>query len=377
MPSLTSLITSRIKGSCAVWEITLKCNSNCIHCGSKAGNARYDELNTDEALKLVKELHSCGYKGVALMGGEPLIRKDWYQIAKEVKKNKMELSIVTNGLNAVDHIQKLKKLNVDCVSLSLDGGTPETHDYLRGIKGAFSKTLNAINQLKKEKFPVSVITTVSKINLKEIDKIKKLLLDRNIAWQIQIAVPIGRFPRELTISREEYFTLAMFIATNVEKYKYRRLPLIGAHCFGYFSRVIPNLGLEPWVGCQAGYSVLGIQSNGNIKGCLTLPDEFIEGNIREQSLKEILSNQHAFSYNRRFKKTDLKGYCRNCNISKDCKGGCLGTRLALNCYDEPYCLRAIENVLFNSQTFPLRGKLDVIVSRYKNLYHRLINDKFL
>lgn len=375
MPSLTSLITSRIKGSCAVWEITLKCNSNCIHCGSKAGNARYDELNTDEALKLVKELHSCGYKGVALMGGEPLIRKDWYQIAKEVKKNKMELSIVTNGLNAVDHIQKLKKLSVDCVSLSLDGGTPETHDYLRGIKGAFSKTLNTINQLKKEKLPVSVITTVSKINLKEIDKIKKLLLDRNIAWQIQIAIPIGRFPRELVISREEYFTLAMFIATNVKKYTYTRLPLIGAHCFGYFSRFIPNLGLEPWVGCQAGYSVLGIQSNGNIKGCLTLPDEFIEGNIRDQTLKRILSNPHAFSYNKRFKKANLKGYCLNCDISKDCKGGCLGTSLALNCYDDPYCLRAIENVFFDSQKFPLRGKLDVLISRYKNLYHRIINNK--
>ncbi len=377
MPSLTSLITSRIKGSCAVWEITLKCNSNCIHCGSKAGNARYDELNTDEALKLVKELHFCGYKGVALMGGEPLIRKDWYQIAKEVKKNKMELSIVTNGLNAVDHIQKLKKLRVDCVSLSLDGGTPETHDYLRGIKGAFSKTLNTINQLKKEKLPVSVITTVSKINLKEIDKIKKLLLDRNIAWQIQIAIPIGRFPRELVISREEYFTLAMFIATNVKKYSYTRLPLIGAHCFGYFSRFIPNLGLEPWVGCQAGYYVLGIQSNGNIKGCLTLPDEFIEGNIRDQSLKRILSNPHAFNYNKRFKKTNLQGYCLNCDISKDCKGGCLGTSLALNCYDDPYCLRAIENVFFNSQKFPLRGKLDVIISRYKNLYHRIINNKIL
>ncbi|MFX1410594.1 MAG: radical SAM protein [Promethearchaeota archaeon] len=375
MPSLISLLTRRIKGSCAVWEITLKCNSNCIHCGSKAGNARYDELNTEEALNLVKELYSCGYKGVALMGGEPLIRNDWYQIAKEVKKYKMELSIVTNGLNISKHIQKLKKLETDCVALSLDGGTPETHDYLRGIKGAFSKTLDAINQLKKEKLPISVITTVSKINLKEINKIKNLLLDRNIAWQIQIAIPIGRFPRDLAISREEYYTLAMFIATNVKKYSYRRLPLIGAHCFGYFSRFIPNLGLEPWVGCQAGYSVLGIQSNGNIKGCLTLPDEFIEGNIREQNLKDILSDQHAFSYNRIFKKMNLKGYCRNCNINKDCKGGCLGTQLALNCYDEPYCLRAIENVFFNSQTFPLGGKLEAIISRYKNIYHRLINDK--
>lgn len=375
MPNITSLLTSKIKGSCAVWEITLKCNSKCIHCGSKAGNVRYDELNTEEALNLVRQLKLCGYKGVALMGGEPLVRSDWYQIAKEVKKHRMELSIVTNGLNMAKHIQKLKKLKVDCVSLSLDGGTPEIHDYLRGIKGAFFKTLDAINQLKKENLPISVITTISKINLKEVDKIKKLLIDRNIAWQIQIAIPIGRFPRELAISREEYYTLAMFIATNVKKYSYRRLPLIGAHCFGYFSRFLPNLGLEPWVGCQAGFSVLGIQSNGNIKGCLTLPDEFIEGNIREHSLQEILSNPNAFSYNRNFKVSDLKGHCKTCNISKECKGGCLGTNLALNCYDNPYCLRAIEDVIFDPPK--LRGKLDVLISRYKNFYQKIINNKIL
>lgn len=372
MPSLTSIIAEKIKGSCAVWEITLKCNSNCIHCGSKAGKSRIEELNTEEALNLVRELHSCGYKGVALMGGEPLIREDWYEIAKEIKKEKMELSIVTNGLNLAHHIDELKNLDVDCVSLSLDGATPKIHDYLRGINGAFKKTIQAIKILKKANLPVSVITTVSKINIKEIDQIKNILLDRNIAWQIQLAIPIGRFPRELTLSREEYFALAMFIATNVKKYSYKRLPVIGAHCFGYFSRLIPNLGLEPWVGCQAGYSVLGIQSNGNIKGCLTLPDDFIEGNIREQSLKSIISKPDAFSYNKRLNKQYLKGYCINCNFSKECKGGCLGTRIALKCFDEPYCLRAIENMLLDSQKLPIRGKLDSFISKYKNLYSNIL-----
>ena len=373
MPSLISLLTRRIKNSCAVWEITLKCNSKCIHCGSRAGSARSDELNTEEALKLVKELHSCGYKGVALMGGEPLIREDWFEIAKEVKKYKMDLSIVTNGLNLVNHIQKLKKLDVDCVSLSLDGGIPGTHDYLRGIKGAYDKTINAMKTLKKEKLPVSIITAINKKNLKEVDLIKNLILDQNISWQIQLAVPIGRFPKELMISREEYYALAMFIAINVKKYSYRRLPVIGAHCIGYFSRFIPNLGLAPWVGCQAGYSVLGIQSNGNIKGCLTLSDKFIEGNVRTQSLKEIISNPYAFNYNRNFKKENLYGYCKNCDMVNECKGGCLGTRHALNSEDSPYCLRAIENIRFNSKIFKVKGKMDTVLSKYKNIYSSILN----
>ena len=365
MPSITSLISQRIKPSCAVWEITLKCNSNCIHCGSKAGKTRHDELNTEEALNLVKQIRESGFKGVALMGGEPLIRDDWYEIAQEIKKNRLELSIVTNGLTLNDNIQKLKTLKVDCVSLSLDGGSAKIHDYLRGSPGAFEKTLNAINRLKEEKLPVSVITAVSKTNLNELDKIKQILLDQNIAWQIQIAIPIGRFPRELTISREEFYTVALFIAINAKKYSYKRLPVIGAHCFGYFSRFIPNLGLDPWIGCQAGISVLGIQSNGNIKGCLTLPDEYITGNIRTQSLKTILENI-------RLKQIQTKGYCADCDLAKSCRGGCLGTAYAIREFDEPYCLRAIENKIFPSKQFPMKGKLDSTISSIRNMFHNLI-----
>ena len=366
MPNIASLIAQIIKPVCAVWEITLRCNSKCIHCGSDAGKGRLDELNTNEALKLVKELCDCGYKGVALMGGEPLVREDWYEIAKEIKKYKMDLSIVTNGLTLIQHIQNLKKLNVDCVSLSLDGGSPKTHDYLRGFQGSFKKTINAIDKLQEEKIPVSVITSVSKINFKELNQIKKLLLDRDIAWQIQICVPIGRFPKDLVITREQFYTLALFIAINKKKYSYRRLPLIGAHCLGHFSRFIPNLGLNPWVGCQAGLSALGIQSNGNIKGCLTLPDRFIDGNIRTQNLKDILKIIRA-------RKKKVNRVCINCDLVNSCKGGCLGTAYALGDFDGLYCLRTIEKELFNLEKLPIRGKLDSTFSKFKNLYYNLLN----
>lgn len=371
MSKIISQISRRIKRACAVWEITLKCNSKCIHCGSDAGKSRSDELSTKEALELVYDLYSCEYKGVALMGGEPLVRQDWYQIAREIKKYKMKLSIVTNGLNIHNHIQKIKNLDVDCVALSLDGGKPKTHDYLRGIKGAFNKTLKAINLLKKENLPVSVITTVNRLNFNELNLIKKLLIDRKVAWQIQIAIPIGRFPRDLVISREQFYMLALFIAINLKNYTAKRLPLIGAHCLGYFSRFIPNLGLNPWIGCQAGYSVLGIQSNGNIKGCLTLSDEFIEGNIRSKSLYNILNSPRAFNYNRIFKKENLKGYCITCDVVKECKGGCLGTSFALDYYNEPYCLRAIEDQLFKFDQTPIRWKINSIISKYKNLYYNI------
>ncbi|MHA1193008.1 MAG: radical SAM/SPASM domain-containing protein [Promethearchaeota archaeon] len=364
MFKIVSQISRKLKPVCAVWEITLKCNSHCIHCGSDAGKSRVKELNTEEALNLVKDLKYVGYKGIALMGGEPLIRDDWYQIAKEVKKNEMDLSIVTNGLNLEEKIDEIKTLGTDCVSISLDGGSSKTHDYLRGMKGSFQKTIEGLNLLEAQKIPTSIITSVSKQNLNELNGIKKIILDRNIAWQIQISVPIGRFPKDLVISREEYYALAQFIASNVKKYSYKRLPLIGGHCFGHFSRYIPNLGLSPWIGCQAGKTVLGIQSNGNIKGCLTLPDRYVEGNVREERLTEILKRI-------RLKDHQLKGYCAKCDVSKSCLGGCLGTALALKEFEHPYCLRAIENDMLNFNSLSLSGKLDSLYSKIKNLYDGL------
>jgi len=147
MPNVKYQLSYLLKHKCAVWELTLKCNSKCIHCGSLAGKPRSDELNTEEALTLVNDLHTCGYDGIALMGGEPFLRDDWYEIAKETKKNKMKLTIVSNGLEIIDQIEKLKKLEIDCISISLDGGKPQTHDYLRGIKGAFVKVLRSIKVL--------------------------------------------------------------------------------------------------------------------------------------------------------------------------------------------------------------------------------------
>jgi radical SAM protein with 4Fe4S-binding SPASM domain len=359
MTKFRDILLYKISPNCAVWELTLKCNSKCIHCGSNAGTSRSNELSTKEAFILVNELKYCGFKGVALMGGEPLLRNDWFDIASEVKNHGMDLSIITNGLLLEENIKKIKLLNTDCVSLSLDGGKAETHDYLRGSKGSFKKTLNNINLLQKEKLPVSIITTVSKLNFKELDLMKNLLLDRNIAWQIQIALPIGRFPRDLVISREEYYTLTLFLAINHKKYSYKRLPLLGAHCFGYFSRYIQNIGLNPWLGCQAGHSVLGIQSNGDIKGCLTLPDYFVEGNIRNENLESILARI-------RQKKPSVKGYCNACEVYNECKGGCLGTKIALESDDKPYCLRAIEKEFFNKNRYPFNTSIDKKLAKVYN-----------
>ena len=329
-----------------LFELTLRCNMRCIHCGSSAGTQRIKELTTDEWIKVVKDLADLGCKYITLLGGEPFVRKDWYEVAKAVKDNGMALTIISNGLLVDEEmIKKLRKLDLYTVAISLDGGSAATHDKIRQVKGSFEQCEKAFELLKEAGIKTTAITTVNKLNFDEIPQIRDYLLNKQIAWQIQVATPIGRFPKELMLTKEEFYSVALFIATNREKYGVDALPVAGAHCFGYHSKILPNISLMPkWVGCQGGISILGIQSDGGVKGCLSMPDEFIQGNLRKKSLSEIWYAPDFADYNRKFKKENLNGECKGCKYGKSCRGGCLSVSTSVTGmpHADPYCFRLIE-----------------------------------
>jgi len=345
------MFKSNFKPVSAVWEITLACNMKCIHCGSAAGKTRSNELTTSEALNLCEELNELGTRLVTLMGGEPFLRQDWYTIAQKIKDLGMDLTFISNGLTIDDNIiSKLKKLDVYAIAISLDGGIHETHESIRGVKGSFEKCLSCLDLLRNEDIPTSIITTLHKKNVKELSKIRELIMGKGIAWQIQMAGLTGRFPANLLLSKEEFYSVAMFISSSRNQYAIKELPVMGAHNFGYHSRVLGNIMITPiWRGCQAGVTTIGIQSDGSVKGCLSLPDDYIEGNIRNKNISAIWNNPSFASYNREFKKEDLNGDCKRCKYGKRCKGGCqtVSTSLTGEMHNDPYCLYMIEKEIMS------------------------------
>lgn len=328
----------------AIWELTLKCNLKCKHCVSSAGKARTDELSTEEVLKLCRDLSDLGFKAVCLMGGELFLRRDWYTIGKEIKDLGMGLSIVTNGFcNKEDIIPKLIQLETACITFSIDG-TPETHDHIRGFEGSFNKAIEFMRSVKKAGLPTNIITTVHKLNFNDIPKMAYFLLEKEeVEWQIQEASPIGRFTEERILSKEEAYYLATYIAFLQQKYSKEKV--FGSHSLGFNSNFIPNLSLaSEWQGCHAGKKILGIKSNGDVIGCLMLSDEFIEGNVRKRSIKDIWNDPKSFSYNRQFEMKDLGDNCKDCRYGKKCKGGCTTRSFLLTGknHNDPHCFYKIE-----------------------------------
>jgi radical SAM protein with 4Fe4S-binding SPASM domain len=330
-------------------ELTLKCNMRCIHCGSTAGDIRKHELKTDEWINICKDASSIGCKLVTFLGGEPFLRKDWFDIAQGVKDCGLNVTIISNGL-ALDEnlISELKMIKPYAIGISLDGATAETHDSIRQVKGSFEKCMNGLKLLKGNNIPASVVTTIHKKNIKELPAMRDLLLNKGIAWQIQIADSMGRFPKDLHVSMKEFYSIGLFIASTRRQHSVSELPITGAHCIGYNSNVLPNVTISPkWKGCQAGVSVLGIQSDGGVKGCLSLSDDYIECNIKDKSLSEIWVDPNAFNYNRDFKTEYLDGECSKCKYGKKCRGGCMGVSLAETGkpHSAPFCFYLIEKQL--------------------------------
>ena len=329
------------KLDCAIWETTLACNLRCSHCGSAAGRARTDELTTEEALRLCEQLAGIGCSNVALMGGEVFLREDWLEIARCITDLGMKLSFVSNGFVLERHIDDLVDLDPIVVGISIDG-LRKTHDMIRGVKGSLKRAIHSINLLRRKRKQVTVITTVSKLNLKELPRMKDIFLNKGINWQIQLATPFGNFKSEQMLSYEEFYSVGLFIAAQHAKFSFQNMPVVGAHCMGYHSSIMPG---SAWQGCTAGRSSIGITSNGGIVGCLAMGnDRYIEGNIREESLHSIWYGDTSFSYNRNFKPTDLGNHCQDCKYGSSCQGGCnsvsLGTTGTL--HNNPFCFHRIE-----------------------------------
>ena len=312
------------KPEMCVWETTFKCNVNCIHCGSSCTEqARDDELSTAEAIKVIEDLATIGCKHVTLSGGEPFLRKDWDILALKIKQLGMKVTFISNGmLINPEIVKRLVEIKPATVGISLDGGDPLMHDYIRGKEGCFLRVLRAFNLMLDAGLNVSVVTTIQRLNFHHLDKIKDILLLHGVdAWQIQCATPQGRMDIRTAITERQFVEISKFIVKVMRRYK--RFTISGADCFGYYGALQPYLHPSGWHGCHAGMWAIGLESNGNVKGCLSLPgDDFIEGNIRERSLIDIWNDPEKFAFNRRFSKDLLSGYCSECTYGGICRGGC-------------------------------------------------------
>jgi radical SAM protein with 4Fe4S-binding SPASM domain len=321
------------------WELTVACNMQCRHCGSSAGQPRSGELTTEEALKICDQFPALLVREVDFTGGEPLLRKDWHKIASHVIELGIDASILTNGwrLNK-KQITLMKNIGIKAVGISLDG-LKKTHDYIRNCDGAFESVLRSIDQIHEAGLPLNVITTVNALSLPELPAMRDLMLRTGVKiWRLQATIPNGRINsnKNLLLNPNDMRNIGDFIRVQRSQIAKDDLYIMGGDGLQY---VVEEPDKTPWRGCAAGMRACGITSDGKIKGCLSMSDDLIEGDLRKNDLWDIWFDNNSFRYTRGFSPEKLGSYCNSCLHGVECKGGCTASSYCTtgDFHNDPYC----------------------------------------
>ena len=325
-----------------VWDFTHNCNLNCKHCYSNSGATRETELTTKEAMEVVDQLADAGVIALAFSGGEPLSRKDFFEVARHAANRGLYVSVATNGtLLTKENVQKLKEAKINYVEVSIDGATAETHDSFRGVPSAFDKAVAGLKRCVEADLCVCIATTATKSNIDEMPEILDLAEEIGAArFTYFNFIPTGRGKEhyDQDLSPEEREKLMLYLLDRMSKgYKVTilttapQLARVALQCQGPGDMATMSMAHMQTVkvskkavpladfigGCGAGRLYCSLSPQGDVHPCVFLPINV--GNLKKEKFGEVWLNSKLFNALRN--RDNLKGACGKCDYKYIC-GGC-------------------------------------------------------
>jgi len=302
------------------WECTLRCNLNCLHCGSDCrSDCLIKDMPASDFLEVIDSItpHVNPNKTmIVFSGGEPLMRKDLEQCGKALYDRGFPWGTVTNGylLNA-SRLNTLLNSGMRSMTISLDG-FEKSHNTLRGNNKSYEKAINAIQMLALIKdFKYDIVTCASSLNFEELDKLKNLLINIGVKeWRIFTIFPVGRAQqhKELQLTSLQFKVLFDFIAKSRRENRIK----LNYGCEGFLGNYESEVR-DNFFFCRAGINIGSILVDGSISACPDLRGNFIQGNIYKDNFMQVWNEKFTLYRNREWTKT---GICNDCKLYKYCEG---------------------------------------------------------
>jgi radical SAM protein with 4Fe4S-binding SPASM domain len=260
----------------ALYELTYRCNHLCTFCNNPLSR-HGSELSTEEAFKVLADLKELGVLFVTLTGGEPLLRKDFWEIAQEARRLKLAIRVFSNAYLIDDAVaDRLKELAVVETSISIHGSRPEVHEKLTRIPGSFQRVIDAVRRLRARDMRVVLKTPVTRLNEDDLFAVKAIA-DEFGAYMVFDTTITPRFDGDVS---------PLALAPSEEFYQWfwgkKGAPL--RH--GVEPKPKTYAGRDEMEGCcGTGRSGLMVDPYGNVYPCALWFRKL--GNVREQRLTEI------------------------------------------------------------------------------------------
>ncbi len=319
----------------AIWETTRACDLACVHCRAEAQSQIYPgELDTRQALDLIRQLADWGVPLFVMTGGDPLKRPDLTRLVKECAKRKMNFALAPSvtPLLTRERLEELRDAGLPRISLSLDGANAITHDLFRGIPGTYDRVLEASQTIRDLGMRLQINTTISRHNKFQVWEMAQTLRRFSIdLWSVFFLVPTGRAQKSQALNAPEtekvlkqlYDILKQgwFDVKTTEAHHFRRVIL---QSYGITPDELPEaLALRPdpvlqrtsrGVGDGRGFVFISHKGDVCPSGFLPLS----AGNVKGQPLDGIYRDSPLFQ---KLRDTDsLNGKCGKCGYRRLCGG---------------------------------------------------------
>ena len=311
------------------WECTLRCNLNCLHCGSDCRkNDMPEDMPFEDFAKVLDEVSLAKDPSQILIvttGGEPLVRKDIVDCGRAITGRGFRWGMVSNGmLLTKPMLDELLDAGLVTIAISLDGFEDE-HNWMRGNKESFRRAVGAIKAIEEASrhrpLAWDVITCANARNIGSLERFKDYLLSIGVSrWRIFSVFPLGRAAdnADMQLSPEQFRELMQFVLKVRSSGEMR----LSYSCEGYLGPYEMRLRDLPFF-CGAGINVASVRYDGAISGCLSIRSHFDQGNIYKDSFMDVWNNRFEMYRDHEWMKTDA---CATCEVWKVCRGGAMHLR---------------------------------------------------
>ena len=305
------------------FELTLRCNEHCWHCGSRCGDVRSDEMSLDEwksILDQVKEDFGEHLPQINITGGEPLLYPHFEELMSYAHELGFKWGMTSNAILITPEVAKmLERCGMGTISVSIDG-LRDTHDRLRGKKGAYDLAMAGIQNLIDlgTIHHIMVTTVVNHETMCELDALYDVMCDIDIdSWRVVGVEPLGRANDrpDLAMTPADQKKLMEFIRSK----RAENMPV--TYGCSHFLNFDYEREVRDWYFlCLAGVAVASITADGKVTACLDIErtPSVIQGDIHENRFSDIWKNEFKVF---RYDKAEDDENCRNCKSRKYCMGG--------------------------------------------------------
>jgi MoaA/NifB/PqqE/SkfB family radical SAM enzyme len=287
-------------------DITWRCNERCVHC--YLDHDGKGEMTTAEIKDVIRQLSESGTFFLSISGGEPLLRRDCFEILEYARALRMNVKLKTNAVMiGPKESARIKRLGIEQVQISLYSHRAETHDAITKLPGSWRRTMEAIGHLKRDGVKVSLTNVLMTHNSGHAKAVKRLANELGVGFVVDPTITpklngdwsitkLGISTKEL----EEIFHTEEFVGD------------VGEFCAP--ASAVDDDVLDGY-SCSAGHTLAYISPFAEVFPCVQFPMPC--GSLREQSFREIWWNSKPLGELRAVHVRDLHT-CSHCTHAGSC-----------------------------------------------------------